>query len=183
MNLSAFILGIWVTHAMLTYAMAICLEIILQIRWTLCQTCHLNSSMREHAFLTNMHSLSRLLLLSPWCSVSILHTRFQQVTIKCWKVLQTCNQILSFFEFPDTVAHFLCFVLFSSLDVSDDAFKVPTLYCLRALLMSCFFSSVWRIWARLGSYNYCENLIALASSLPVVNDISSVGGNSLDTES
>lgn len=31
--------------------------------------------------------------------------------------------------------------------------------------------------------NYRKGLIALASSLPVVNDISSVGGNSLDTES
>lgn len=33
------------------------------------------------------------------------------------------------------------------------------------------------------SCNYCEDLIALGSSLPVLNDISSVGGNSLDTES
>ncbi len=83
---------------------------------------------------------------------------------------------------------FLCFPL--SLDLPDDTFRGGRAFVdAGAVLLTgtpnelLLFIGVAYLGLTGESYNYSEDLIALASSLPVLNDISFVGGNSLDTES
>lgn len=90
------------------------------------------------------------------------------------------------FAHPDLT--FLC--IFHSMDLPDDTFKGRGVVddAFGVLLTSTpnellLFIGVAYLGPAGKTCNYCKDLIALASSLPVFNDISSVGGNSLDTDS
>lgn len=65
----------------------------------------------------------------------------------------------------------LCYILRCHIGPISCIFQSAALFCL--LVTSGSFSSLC---------NYCKDLIPLASSLPVLNDIMPVGGNSLDAE-
>lgn len=79
--------------------------------------------------------------------------------------------------------------IFHSLNLPDDTFKGGTFVDTGVMLLTStpnellLFICVVYLGPVGESCNYCKNLIALASSLPVLNVISSVGGNSLDTDS